>query len=127
MARIAHAVSATLIILAFGLMPLAADWCAASCDAHSAAAAVPACHHAASAGVRIGQASRGCGHDHKAIVVNPTVVPEASRPATAMTVALAYEPSPTDQLILNADWIVRPEQPPLTASIPLALSSTLRI
>src|SRR5262249_38945292 len=89
----------TALTLAIGLsvaaMPLAADWCAISCDGlrpAASAAAASACHRTSSSAVRVGAPLRNCGHDHHVDIATSTANRlDASRPNGAAPVSFAPE------------------------------------
>lgn len=128
MSRVARSVIAAVAVFAFSTVPLAADWCAITCEAaHSARAAAPACHHTASAGLHIGQAPKPCGQDHHVIVLtaatNPPDASWSSVPAFVPTRILHTAAVPATSLIRHATHAFEPPH----ETIPLALSSALRI
>src|SRR3954471_24681233 len=128
MSRIARAAIAVALTLAFGAIPLVADWCAASCEASQsdATAAMAPCHHADSPGAHIGHRPTPCGQGHHPIVIDAAATgapasPTSIAPADVMTDgALA-----TSAAAVTGDRAtpVSSRRPPL----PLALSSPLRI
>jgi hypothetical protein len=80
--------TAMLLTVALGAVPLVADWCAASCEAaHTATAAgEPSCHHSAALLAHIGERALPCGQDHHPIVVDASTV-------TAIGVRAAMTPT----------------------------------
>jgi hypothetical protein len=127
--RIGRVTTAIVLVLGCGAAPLATDWCAASCEAarSAATAAAASCHHSASPVARIGHPSTPCGHEHQGVVVVVAADPQTSSRVSIATSAPA--------VALHAP-LVRPigmtryrgrEVMLSNRSIPLALSSTLRI
>ena len=120
--------TAAVLALAVGGVPLAADWCAVSCDASHAnrTAAAPACHHASAPTPRIGQRPAPCGHDHHPVVVDAattTVIVSRALPAiAASSINGAAAASIADAPALRRDRAVRPDAP-----FPLTLAFALRV
>jgi len=89
--------AALLLSLAFAGAPVAADLCAASCEAaHIAGSAQSGGHaghqhhHASTAGSSIGQVPQPCGHDHNRAVAAIGACSDAAhrRPVTTGNVAV---------------------------------------
>jgi hypothetical protein len=120
--------AATIVALAvvFGIAPLALDQCAASCGiarGPSASAPAPTCHHASTAGPRLGRDSASCGHDHRAAFSTLAV---ATPPlARAMTLAVASTIEPISALTDHP--IASLSASPPHDSVPRRLSGSLRI
>jgi hypothetical protein len=126
---VARATATIAIVVAFAGIPLAADWCAASCAAARSATqpTSPTCHHVVSATARISHAPAPCGHDHQALIAVGAV-----NRSTATQIAVGSLPpaedlhASTNRLLATASR-AGPRPGASGASIPLALSSTLRI
>jgi hypothetical protein len=125
MSAIRRAAVAVALLLAVASLPLAIDWCGASCEA-AHASVTPACHHARSPSARVGQMPAGCGHDHRA-------APPATGRATLTLRSIAFDAQqapagPTfvrrDVAAVQLDTI---DSGPPIASTPLALSTILRV
>ena len=72
-----RAPTAIVVAIAFGLVPLALDQCAASCEAAhaaSASASEPTCHQASAPGPQVGHGPTPCGHDHNATITTVTTI-----------------------------------------------------
>jgi hypothetical protein len=128
MSRLARAVIAFAAALAFATVPLAADWCAISCEAaHSGTSAdTPECHHTGSAAPRVTSAPNPCGQDHHPIVVDATATTPAAR-TVVISVGLTPDIAPA---IVHVAALISGPGPLLgscTPGLPLALSSALRI
>jgi hypothetical protein len=129
MLRIRRAAIAIALTLAFGAVPLVADWCAASCEAarSSATAAGPACHHAGSPAGRIGHLPVPCGQGHIPVVVDgAATAPSPQRTPIAMPASAAYVVASVVRAVAvtgRAGPLVDRSPSPL----PLALASALRL
>jgi len=126
--RRSRAVTAIVLALAFGAVPIVAYWCAATCEAaRGTTATAPACHHAGSPVARVGHDPAPCSHQHHPIVVDASATaPNALRtPATLLQVtpfALTVIAPP-----LAAGGDASSKVPPSPTALPLVLSTTLRI
>jgi len=127
--RLARAVIASALVLAFGVMPLAANLCAISCEAahSSAAGAKPTCHHTGSSVPRIGHVPQPCGHDHHPILVDAIATAAATSKIIVLLPLLTSDLA--GSLPREGAMISRagPAFGPSRAALPLALSSALRI
>src|SRR5690349_8407579 len=72
MALIARRALAVALVLTFGAVPLAGEWCLLSCESGGAraTAATPPCHHPAGIAPRVGHAPDPCGQTHQRVVVD---------------------------------------------------------
>ena len=129
MLRIGRAAAGLVLALAFVAAPLEADWCAVACEAaHAGAPAAGAeCHHADSVAVRVSHPPKPCGHNHNGLVVVAAANLPAASPIPIVTSATASAVHVTIARHVSMMTRADPEidRPPL--SIPLALSSNLRI
>ncbi len=129
MSRIGRASVALVLVLAFGAVPLAIDWCAASCEAVQLVTPgdAPPCHHAASTSARMDRLPAPCGHDHHAVVIvvssNP---PVASRTAISVPAPAIAGQVATFHFVAMSSR-AGPDIGSSRRSISLALSSLLRI
>src|SRR5262249_62075864 len=101
MFRICRGAIALALVLAFGVMPIGVDLCAANCEAAHATAAVPAgptCHHSGTAVARIRGGSTPCGHDH-----HPGA--RVSAPSPSAPSARASNPPPATVLYLGRSTV----------------------
>jgi hypothetical protein len=117
-----------MLTIAFATAPMVLDQCAASCDVASAtdtATPAPACHHATSPTVHIGQAPRGCGHDHRSIVAALTTSAAPIAPTLASLVAVVTSQSLAE--IAAANRFAAPSASPPRDLLPQHLSVSLRI
>jgi len=125
-----RSIAALVIIATLGLAPIAGDWCAANCEGRAAAKATSShCHGTASSrGLRVTQLPAPCGHKHHVEAMARNIEPSrlagsfASPPLTALSNILSDSArrrfaAPTSRAGPHAD----------TPSIPLTLSSSLRI
>jgi hypothetical protein len=120
---------ATLTLaFAVSVVPLVADWCAASCEmAHpSTTASEPSCHRTASALPHFGQHRLPCGHEHHPIVVDAatTTVP-AAQAVVMMAISDGDASLPVPTLLARVDPTrlgVAPSPP-----LDLTLATILRI
>lgn len=84
MSRVARALVAGIVILAFGAVPLAADCCAISCaESTSRGAAssampdgMPGCHQSAQREIRVSQNSDPCGHHRPGVILAEAATPQ---------------------------------------------------
>src|SRR5262245_27452680 len=131
MFRICRGAIALALVLAFGVMPIGVDVCAANCEAAPATAAVlarPTCHHSGTAVARIRGGSTPCGHDHHRVASVSATSPSAdssraSNPAPATVSYLGASAVRPVETLGRASPHVRP---PVQA-VHLALSTNLRI
>ena len=142
MSRLGRASIATVLLVAFAAVPLAADWCAASCEATDASGTTPdapVCHHAESplVGTTVGingamsagisKAPKTCGHDHRSlVVVTATTSSVASKASMVNPTPLTVNPISAVRLAAMTGR-TGPRTGSSSSSIPLALSSALRI
>jgi len=112
--------SVAALVLAIGLAaaPLAADWCAASCEAVHAGqtSGARACHHTSPTTARVGRTPSPCGHDHHPVTLD-TATPTTVAPVGVLPVDAWSAPT-----LLWPDRRISPSVP-----LPLALASSLRI
>jgi hypothetical protein len=87
MARAIRTAVVAFLMAGIASLPIVADQCTMSCDAHQiAAAATPPCHHVHATGAHLGQTPSACQHDHDASIgalQNVVTVPERSFGAIA--------------------------------------------
>jgi hypothetical protein len=126
--KIARAAATLVLVVAFATLPMAIDWCAASCDAAHSAGASPAaaCHHTAAQTSRVGQMPAPCSRDHH----GAPVVTVSGQTAAPRGPIAGVAPFATPALTIVPPTIARVVAPPphrLQYSIPLALSASLRI
>jgi hypothetical protein len=110
--------------------PLAADWFAVSCEAIHASTstgAAPACHHAQSRLTRMSGAPKSCGHDHQGVVALAAADTSAGARTPIVALAPAFSISASMMAIVATTNRGSPRIDPSVASIPLTLSSSLRI
>ena len=116
--------AAVVLALAFGTVPLVANWCAVMCDAGHARA-VPACHHMSSATARIGSKPAPCGHDHRPIVLDAATTTKPVNIVVAVPVPtvdiLSSDTGPHSLTAAPGDAVTS------SPAFELILSSTLRI
>src|SRR5262249_42552425 len=129
MTRVIRIATAAVLALAVGALPIVAEQCAESCEAHRAAAtSAPSCHHAAPATARIGHLPIPCGHDHHPVAVSTATTALASNTSHSFPiVALATEFEPSMVRFVVTAGRADPTVSPPHASLPLALASALRI
>jgi len=105
-----------LLALTVAAAPLAADWCAAVCEAPHVASTstTPSCHHTTSPTPRAGDATAPCSHDHRPVTVE------------AATLVASIAPLPTVSVVVT---LIARTSPPRDSSspLPLTLAATLRI
>ena len=131
MSRTSRVATAFLLVFAFGNMPLAADWCAATCEAAHAATAVgaaPTCHHTGAAVAWMSGGPKACSHDHNGVLSvaapsPPPAPPHQWKPAAVSN--LYVDASSTHRI--DTTGRASPRVPPLIQSSPLTLSTILRI
>jgi hypothetical protein len=127
--RIARAATTLALVVAFGTLPMAIDWCAASCEAAHTTGAIPAapsCHHATSRTSHLGHMPTPCSHDHHAALVTTAGRQTVAARLPIAGVAVVATPALTAVPAMTG----RANSPPLhrpPESIPLALSASLRI
>lgn len=126
MKGVASAATAAVVALTLSLVPLVADWCAATCEA-AHQLSVPSCHHTTSTATRIGEMPAPCGHDHQPMVVDAaTATRTTSRavtmPLVAIDFAVSAMPAPRPPYALAT--IPGDRSSP---RLPLALATNLRL
>jgi hypothetical protein len=112
--------AALLLSLAFAGAPVAADFCAASCDAAHIADSAGSSghaghhhHHGPTAASNIGQGSQPCGHDHNGIVaVRASSDAAHGRPATTANVAVLPVALPAASLATSVTDLCTSNSPP---------------
>ena len=123
--RLRRRAAALALAWAIGAVPLAADWCALSCETGHAAAPAPSCHHTGAPAPRIGNHPVPCSHDHRPVVVvaatTGTPAPHVVVPAAILHERLAGGVAPGSSRA-RADGALH-RSPPLD----IVLGSPLRI
>jgi hypothetical protein len=127
MLRAFRTAAASVLALAIAALPVVLERCVDSCARHdgSAFAAVPACHHAASAAERVGRAPLACGHDHSGTTA--ITVTGASAGERPWTLLAAIHTVPASYVTLGAPQDFVDSSPPGPAHARGARSLTLRI
>jgi hypothetical protein len=127
--RIARAAATLVLVVAFGTLPTAIDWCAASCETtHTTGAgnAAPPCHHTSSPAAHLGHMPTPCSHDHHAALVmtagGQTVATRSPIADIALPATPALTAVPSTIAGVDDAPVHRPQD-----SIPLALSAALRV
>jgi hypothetical protein len=118
---------AILLAMALAAVPLAADWCAASCDAARSAVGTPACHHTGSTAVRVSRAPMPCGHDQARLVAFASATSSDTTHVDCRYAAASIEPTAPTIALVRINGRSGTRSSPAASSIPLDLSSVLRI
>jgi hypothetical protein len=118
---------AVVVAVAFGVVPLALDQGAASCEAVHAAstsASAPTCDHESVPGRRIGHNPTPCGHDHHATV---TIFAAAATPVPrALTAAISTTVAPLT-IVMGVHRLAAALASPPNDPLSRRLSASLRI
>jgi hypothetical protein len=119
-------VTAAVLALAVGAVPLIADWCAATCEA-AHTAGMPSCHHTSSSLSHVGDVPAPCGHNHQPLVVDATTTTPTVSRTVMLPVGRAVDLAASGRPLVA---VGTPRDPRInwpSPLLPLALSSSLRI